>query len=93
MPSTLLAPREVHLYYDDANQTADVVVVYTLGSGRLATKLHGDAHLNYRHEHWAGGAAPSTDTVHLDLTFRDARQPSRSGRHRIRQTTPGEVAA
>jgi hypothetical protein len=75
MPSTL-TPREIHLYYDDEHRTADLVVVYALGTGRHAEKLHGDATLDYRHEHRPGGAAPTVDTVHLDVAFRDARHPS-----------------
>jgi hypothetical protein len=85
-------PRELHIYYNDQDQTADVVVVFSLGSGHPATKLNGDAHLDYRHEHRDGGAAPSTDAIHVDLTFRDARQAA-TGRHRIRPATPDGVAA
>lgn len=73
------APREVHLYFD--GDTADVVVVFPLGSGRLATKLRGAAVLGYTHDHRTGGAAPAVDTVRLDLTFRDAAE-STAGRHR-----------
>jgi hypothetical protein len=89
MPSTPLAPREIHLYYDDDHNTADIVVVYALGSGQLATRLHGDGHLTHRHNHRDGGAGPSTDTISLELTLRDAL----TGAGRNRANTPGEVTA
>jgi len=74
-------PQSVHLYFDEEHETADVVVVFALGSGHLATKLHGSATLSYRHDHRPGGPAPAADEIRLDLTFRDAAGLT-AGRHR-----------
>jgi hypothetical protein len=89
MSSTPPVPRELHVYYDESTRTADVVVVYSLGSGHLADKFNGPAHLDFSHEHRSGGAAPSTDSLRLGVDFRDARQRG-TGRHRA--ITPDAAA-
>ena len=82
-------PTEIHLYFDPDHDTADIVVIYGLGSGALATKLRGSAHLDFGHDHRPGGSAPASDTFRLNLTFRDG-DPT-AGRHRL-SSIPEETA-
>jgi hypothetical protein len=84
------APTEIHLYYDPDHETADIVVVYGIGSGVLATKLRGSAHLDFGHDHRPGGIAPSADVIRFGLEFRDALPVA--GRHRL-GVIPEETAA